>query len=155
MLAGPVLAQDLGETFRTRFGPFTVVGTFSKQTCQAQQTARSAQGQAVGFTVYWRPGRSLHLITQHPGYRAVQGNQPIRFVFPDGRAMDFDMTRNGSVLGTQIGFGSKAQQFYRLLEANQSLRIDMPAVNDSVQIDLAMRPELIRAMFFCRDEFLN
>ncbi len=145
----------MGESFRTSFGPFKIVGSFSKQMCQAQQVARSANGANVGFTVYWRPGRSLHLVTQHPAYRQVEGRQPIRFTFPDGRSMEFDMARNGSVLGTQIGFGGKAQQFYRLLDSNRSLRIDMPGIGDSVPIDLAMRDEVIRAMFFCRDEFLN
>jgi hypothetical protein len=112
-------------------------------------------GQPVTFAIYWRPGRALVLVTNHPGTGAVQGAQTMQFRFPSGEAMAFATTRSGNQLQTNIGFGGAAQRFYTALRANPSLRIELPGVNDIVEVSLAEREQVISAMLHCRDDYLH
>jgi hypothetical protein len=128
-----------------------VLGSYSKRSCAAQATLRSDKGQRVGFSVYWVPGRALHLLTTHPGYSSVDGKQQVRFRFPDGKAMTFAMKRSGNSLQTNIGFGLQAKAFYRQIDSNPGLRIEIPVVGDAVDVDLGRRREVEAAMRHCRD----
>lgn len=153
-LTGPALAVPEMNTIKLDLGDFEVIGTYTTRSCAAQVRLRSAQRQSVGFSIYWRPGKQLNLLTQHPRAAQANGNGrlPVQFRFPSGQAMAFDMTLSSDrVLFTNIGFGKNAKAFYKLIEANPSLRIEWPALNDTVTVSLDRRRELESAMRHCRD----
>jgi len=151
----PAQAAHYGETYKADLGSFTVHGSFSKKSCSAQATLRSVRGARVGFAIYWRVGRSLHLLTTHPDNARVSGPQNMQFRFADGQAVAFVTRRNGAQLETNIGFGNAANRFYEMIAANPSLRIELPAIGDAVDVSLADRERILQAMFYCRDEFLH
>lgn len=153
--ATPGAAFHLGETWRVSYGTFTVHGTYSQRACSAQANLRSVTGANVSFSIYWRPGRSLHLITTHPRAGQAQGAPNMQFRFPDGQAVAFATSKSGNQLQTNIGFGGAAQRFYRMIEANGSVRIELPGINDVVDVSLAERAAVVRALFNCKDEFLH
>jgi hypothetical protein len=158
LLAGaPVRAfhDEFGDTYQLRLGDFTLVGRYRAGSCALQGSFRSLRGAHTTFTVYWLPGRSLHLATHHPEVARVNGRQTMQFRFPDGTAMAFATTRNGNQLQTRIGFGAAAQRFYEAIERNPSMRIELPAVGDAVNVSLEKREEAVAAMFHCRDDYLH
>lgn len=150
-VGGPAVAAPEGNTMKLRFGQFEVIGTYTKRSCAAQATLRSARGARVGFSVYWVPGSALYLLTMHPNAAQVSGNGQVNFRFPNGQAVAFGMKRNGTSLFTNIGFGGTAQNFYRMIEANGSLRIEIPSLGDAIDVSLAQRREVEAAMRHCRD----
>jgi hypothetical protein len=89
-------------------------------------------------------------MTMHPNYKAVTGQQPVQFRFPDGTVMAFGMVRKGIALQTNIGFGAEARRFYKAIEANPSLRIELPGVNDAVDVSLAERRRVEGGLRYCR-----
>ena len=151
LAANPALAIPEGDRLKLSLGSFDVYGTWSKKSCAAQTVMRSQARKRVGFSVYWTPGRQLYLMTTHPDARRVQGNQQVQIRFPNGEAMAFAMKRTGQALYTDIGFGSNARSFYRQIESNRSMRIEWPALDDAVDVDLRQRRELEAAMRHCRD----
>ncbi|MDF0602513.1 hypothetical protein P1J78_17380 [Psychromarinibacter sp. C21-152] len=151
LTTGPAPAAPEGNTMKLRFGAFEVIGTYSKRSCAAQSTLRSAKGARVGFSIYWVPGRSLYLLTMHPNAGQVTGNRQVNFRFPGGQAVAFGMKRSGNNLFTNIGFGGTAKNFYKLIEANGSLRIEIPSLGDTIDVSLAQRREVEAAMRHCRD----
>jgi len=150
--AAPVPAQEFhdSDTLKLGFGTFSIFGTYSKQACSAQANMRSARGQRVGFSIYWRPGKSLYLLTTHPAYQKAAGQQQVQFRFPDGSVMVFPMRRSGAKLQTNIGFGAKARKFYDAITASRSVRIEMPGVGDAVDVDLSNRRQVEGGMRYCK-----
>ncbi len=144
-------AAPEGNTLKLKFGVFDIYGTYTKRSCQAQTFLRSARGQRMGFAIYWVPGKSLYLMTKHPASERVSGRQQVQFRFPSGEAMAFAMKRQGDLVQASIGFGSTAQDFYELIEANRSLRIELPGIGDAIDVDLSKRREVEAAMRYCRD----
>ena len=151
-LAAPAAhAAPEGDTLKLGLGSFTVIGTYSMRSCAAQSSVRSARGAPLGFSIYWIPGRSLYVLANHPNAAQVPGNAKVQFRFPSGQAMAFAMTRNGNTLYTNIGFGGTAQDFYRLIEANPAMRVEIPSLGDAADIGLGRRREVESAMRHCRD----
>ncbi len=147
----PAAAIPDGNTMKLSFGGFDVYGTYTKRSCAAQTFLRSARGERIGFSIYWVPGRSLYVMTKHRGYARAGGRQQVQFRFPGGEAMAFAMKRRGERVQADIGFGATARKLYKLIEANRSLRIELPGVGDAVDVDLSRRRELESAMRHCRD----
>lgn len=151
LLAAPSDAAPDADILKLSFGKFDVYGTYSKRSCAAQTFLRSARGQRLGFSIYWVPGRKLYVMTRHPGYEQARGNQQVQFRFPSGQTMTFDMKRKGARVQADIGFGKTARAFYKLIEANSAMSIELPGVGDRVEVALERRRELEAAMRHCRD----
>lgn len=147
--------EEFGDTYQLRLGDFTLVGRYRAGSCALQGSFRSLRGARTTFTVYWLPGRSLYLATHHPQVARVGGRQTMQFRFPDDTAMAFATTRNGKQLQTRIGFGSAAQRFHEAIERNRSMRIELPAVGDAVDVSLEKREEAVAAMVHCGDDYLH
>jgi len=145
----------MGETYRAQFQGFTVHGSYSKGACSAQANLRSHSGKTVAFSIYWRPGRSLHLLTTHPDAARLAGRGQAVFAFPDGTGLAFPMRRQGAQLSTSIGFGSTAQTFYRKIQAHPRLQIQFPALGDAVDVALTDKARVESALFFCKRAFLH
>ena len=75
----------------------------------------------------------------------------MQFRFPDGQAIAFKMKRRGDRVQASIGFGSAAKKFYKMIEANPSLRIELPGIGDTLDVSLKQRRQLEGAMRHCRD----
>jgi len=153
VLATPGLAAATfhdSNTLKLSFGVFSVFGNYTKQACSAQANLRSSRGRRVGFSIYWKPGRALYLITTHPDAASASGAQQIQFRFPGGKAMAFAMSRSGPKLQTNIGFGAKARKFYDALSTSASVRIELPGVGDTVDLDLSARRQLEGGMRYCK-----
>ena len=150
-LATPASAVPEGNTLKLSFGNYIVYGTYTQRSCAAQSSVRSLKRKPVGFSIYWLPGRTLYLLTQHPQAGKVRGTQPVTFRFPNGQSMAFNMKRQGKSLFTDIGFGGQAKSFYKLIESSPSMRIEWPALGDAVDVPLNRRRELESAMRHCRD----
>ncbi len=138
------------ETLRLNYKVFDVLGSYSKQACSAQANLKSRSGKKMGFAIYWRVGKSLHLLVSHPDNAKVNGSHQVRFLFPDGKKLVFPMARSGNQLQVRIGFGAKGSAFYDALKSNTAVRIDLPAVNDSVDVSLKERERLEAGMGLCR-----
>ena len=148
---GTANAAPNQDTLKLSFGKFDVYGTYSKRSCAAQTFLRSAKGHRMGFLIYWVPRKSLFVSTKHPAFAQVSGKQVVQFRFPDGQAMAFKMKKQGDHVQASIGFGSQAKKFYKLIEANDSLRIELPGLGDVLDVDMSRRRELESAMRHCRD----
>lgn len=148
--AGPVAAYHQGETLKVNVGTFSIHGSYARKSCSAQANLRSAARQAVGFALYWRPGKSLHLAVTHPKNAAASGKQTMRLVFPDGSVLDYPMKRRGNQLQSSIGFGNKAQTLYKTLQRNNRLQIELPGVGDRVDVSLAERELVEGGLFYCQ-----
>jgi len=138
-------------TLKLSFSTFDVFATYTKRSCAAQADLRSARGQKMAFVIYWLPGKALYLMTQHPGYASARGKQVVQFRFPNGETMAFAMKRKGARVQANIGFGASAKKFYKLIEANQSVRMELPGIGDTVDVNLSRRREIEGAMRHCRD----
>lgn len=154
-MTGPAQAYHMGETFKATLKTATVHGSYSKEFCSVQSNIRSARGKNVAFVIFWRPGKSLHLVATHPDYARAGGAQKVPNRFPDGQGMAYPMTRSGAKVQVNLGFGQKAQQFNRLVRNNRSLTIDLLGVDDRVAVDLREQDKVIAAIRKCRKEFLH
>ena len=147
----PANAAPNQDQLKLSFGKFDIFGTYSKRSCAAQTFLRSAKGQRMGFLIYWVPRKSLFLSTKHPSFARTSGKQVVQFRFPDGQVMAFNMKKSGDQVQANIGFGSTAKKFYKMIEANNSLRIELPGLGDVLDVDMSRRRELESAMRHCRD----
>lgn len=154
-LPAPASAHHFGETYKRQFKTAVVQGSFRNRACAVQANVRSARKKIVTFGIYWRPGKSLHLVATHPDYASVSGAQKIQFRFPDGQGIAFPMLRTGKKLQIDLGFGSKAQTFNKMVRANKSVTIDLLGVKDRMVVDLREQAKIIAAFKFCREEFLH
>ena len=150
-LAVPANAAPDQDRIKLSFGQFDIFGVYSKRACTAQTFLKSARGNRMGFAIYWRPGKNLYVMTKHPAFAKAGGQQTVQFRFPDGQAMAFKMKRKGERVQASIGFSSTAKKFYKMIEANQSMRIELPAIGDTLDVSLKRRRELEAAMRHCKE----
>ena len=141
--------QD-SETLKLDYGTFNIHGSASKRACSAQANLKSRGGKNTGFAIYWRIGRTIHLLVSHPNNSKVNGKHKANFVFPDGSSVNFPMSRSGNQLQVRIGFGPRGSAFYDSLTKNRSVVIQLPAVGDSVDVDLSERERVEIGMEICR-----
>jgi len=151
LVASPANAFHDGETLKLDFDQFNIHGSFSKKSCSAQADMKSAGGKNTGFSIYWRPGKGLHLLVKHPGNAAISGAQKIHFVFANGKKVTFPMKGKGALLQVPVGLGPRGSSFYSAVQANPSVRIDMPGVKDHVVVDLRQRDKVEAGMNLCRE----
>ena len=138
-----------GETLKIEKGDFRIIGSYTKAACSAQATLKSNAGAKVGFSIYWRPGKDLYLLVTHPKNASVSGRHKINFVFPDGKKVLFPMVKHGTQLQVPVGIGPRGASFYNALQSNRAVRLDMPMISDSVDVDLRLRAQVQQALEAC------
>lgn len=136
---------------RMNFGTFSVHGNRAKQSCSGQANLVSAAGHKVSAAIHWRVGKNLFLLARHPDVVKVKGRQNVVFAFPDGRKISFPMQQASGQLQIPVGIGPRGLSFYDALMENPSVKVELKAVNDWIQVDLKDKTKAETGALYCRE----
>jgi hypothetical protein len=146
----PATAKHNGATLKVDQGLFKVTGSIAKNSCSAQANFKSNSAKPVGFSIYWRPSESMHLLVAHPMVATTSGRQKLRFVFPDGTDLTFSTTAHGKILQMPLGLANNVPALFHAVKTNPNVQIEILGINDTILLELRDHKAVLDAMEDCR-----
>ncbi len=147
--APPALAKHNGAELAQNHGNFRIIGIAAKNSCAAQTDQLSTGAKLVALSIYWRPDESIHLLFRHPDVDPAKGKTKLRFRFPDGTDLAFNMTPVGTMLQMPLGLAHNIPTLFYAVKNNPNVEIDIIGIDDKLKLDLAEWPAVWDAMEAC------
>jgi len=148
-LTAPAVSATGGAELHENRGDFRIVGMAAKQSCAAQTDQPSVAGKSVALSIYWRPGKSAHLLFRHPDVDPAAGKAKLRFRFPDGTDLTFRMTPVGTMLQMPLGLAHNVPALFQAVKTNASVEIDIVGIDDKLDLGLEKWTEVKSALEAC------